>query len=805
MNQQQSRWTPSKTPLRTFSISLLCGAASLAIATTTATTAAAQPPLMRVFDARLAINDGTAVEPSATQRTALWELRREIPNLTVDFDVTTGVARSVRNPIGHLSSPQPGSEARLVALDFISQHRTLLGLGEEDLAAFEISDIVYSKASGTTHLHLRQTWGGIPVYQGQIRISVDHQGRVISLHNAFLPEIAAAVGPQLPALSAAKAVAIVGKDFGFSNLPVEIIENGEGPRAHTRIQRPEISRQEINARLFWLPIRRGAARLVWNFQIATHDMQHYFDLNVDATTGKIWTRFDQVSDAQYRVYAPPVESPQHTTPLPPSDARTVEVDPHDINASPLGWHDTGSASYTILRGNNAYAFEDSDGNGIPSAPEPDCGGSLDCDFPLDLSGSASNYAAAAATNAFYLTNFFHDVQYAYGFDEGAGNFQQNNFANGGVGGDPIDIHIHNSGCNGIFGAPPDGSKGILDLFLCGSQDGAYDNGVTLHELGHSINRRQVGGPSTNCLANQQRPDEGWSDWFALVYTAETGDQGTDVRGIGSWLTGDVPTGTIRTQAYSTDPAINTHTYESISGLSVPHGVGSVWTQALWEVYWALVDTHGFDADLANLGANAGNHRALHYVTEGQKLTPCSPSFVDARDGIVQAAASLNGGADVCILWEAFAAFGLGTDAVSGGSNSTNPTNGYAVPPECGSGNAVPQVTILSPGDGSSSTVGDSVTFTATASDVEDGDLSGNLSWSSSLDGTIGSGASFSTTSLSVGTHSIVAAVTDSGGLAGSDTVQITVNGICLPKGASCTSNSQCCSNRCKGGGNKTCK
>jgi hypothetical protein len=92
------------------------------------------------------------------------------------------------------------------------------------------------------------------------------------------------------------------------------------------------------------------------------------------------------------------------------------------------------------------------------------------------------------------------------------------------------------------------------------------------------------------------------------------------------------------------------------------------------------------------------------------------------------------------------------------------------------GNAAPAVTITGPADGSSSTWGASVGFAATATDVEDGDLSAGLSWNSSLDGAIGSGASFSTSSLSCGVHTIDASVTDSGGLPGSDAITLTVTG-----------------------------
>ena len=51
-----------------------------------------------------------------------------------------------------------------------------------------------------------------------------------------------------------------------------------------------------------------------------------------------------------------------------------------------------------------------------------------------------------------------------------------------------------------------------------------------------------------------------------------------------------------------------------------------------------------------------------------------------------------------------------------------------------------------------------------------GDLGAALQWSSSIDGTIGSGESFTTSSLSQGIHVITASATDSHGEEGSATV-----------------------------------
>ena len=88
-------------------------------------------------------------------------------------------------------------------------------------------------------------------------------------------------------------------------------------------------------------------------------------------------------------------------------------------------------------------------------------------------------------------------------------------------------------------------------------------------------------------------------------------------------------------------------------------------------------------------------------------------------------------------------------------------------------NTAPGVSITGPADGASVVEGTALTFTGTANDNEDGNLSANLTWNSNLDGALGTGASVGAT-LSVGGHTITASVTDSGGLPGSDQITITV-------------------------------
>ncbi|MBL8915978.1 MAG: PKD domain-containing protein, partial [Archangium sp.] len=91
-------------------------------------------------------------------------------------------------------------------------------------------------------------------------------------------------------------------------------------------------------------------------------------------------------------------------------------------------------------------------------------------------------------------------------------------------------------------------------------------------------------------------------------------------------------------------------------------------------------------------------------------------------------------------------------------------------------NQAPTVTITAPTTGSMFTAGTVIAFTGTATDPEDGNLTGAaVRWSSSIDGALGSGVALSLASLSVGTHSISLVATDSGGRTGSASISITVN------------------------------
>lgn len=88
-------------------------------------------------------------------------------------------------------------------------------------------------------------------------------------------------------------------------------------------------------------------------------------------------------------------------------------------------------------------------------------------------------------------------------------------------------------------------------------------------------------------------------------------------------------------------------------------------------------------------------------------------------------------------------------------------------------NTAPTVTITSPANGSTFKADETISFVGSASDLEDGELTAGIVWTSSIDGLIGTGGMVSDV-LSIGTHIITGSVTDDGGMTGSASIGITV-------------------------------
>ncbi len=210
-------------------------------------------------------------------------------------------------------------------------------------------------------------------------------------------------------------------------------------------------------------------------------------------------------------------------------------------------------------------------------------------------------------------------------------------------------------------------------------DGDVDNGIIIHEFTHGISSRLTGGPSSNtCLSSAEQMGEGWSDYYMLMLTQDWAGSNnntgfTTPRTVGTYANGEAPSGDgIRNQKYSTNFAVNNLVYSaSIPGTGLQHSRGEIWCAVLWDMTWNIIQqTNSITANIYTATGTGGNVIALKLVTEGMKLQPCNPGFIDGRDAILKADQLLYGGLYSCAIREAFRRRGMGAFASQGSAMST---------------------------------------------------------------------------------------------------------------------------------------
>lgn len=232
----------------------------------------------------------------------------------------------------------------------------------------------------------------------------------------------------------------------------------------------------------------GAALLpAWHLEVETRGQLHA--VVISAVDGRLLSLVELEASAAhtYRAWAEPVapfrplDSPIGDAALPHPTGLPDGFAPSNVPASLVTLDNAGLSSNdpwlpagaTELSGNNVHAYADLvapdglDGGGdflvAPSA-------AATFDFTYDLtqpSGFATSQHAAAATHAFFVTNWLHDALYDLGFNETARNGQQDNFGRGGLGGDPVDVEVHDYAGrnNALFRTRADGAPSRMQLYV----------------------------------------------------------------------------------------------------------------------------------------------------------------------------------------------------------------------------------------------------------------------------------------------------------------------------------------------------
>jgi Zn-dependent metalloprotease len=583
-------------------------------------------------------------------------------------------------PLSEARWDTPDNNAR----NFLKRQPELFALSDAGVSTLKLNK--EDNDRGTSFLDYSQTVGGIKVFEGEVRVAVNSSGEVLSVREGFL--VNGQTVKLKPILKEeqgiAKAFEYAGKTVSDTLVQTDARATKADPAlfANPVNQTLEDVRSELNV------VRVGdTARLAWHVY-ADVGPDEWYEILVDAHTGELLMRYNlYIFEAQGTVY----------TEDPDAGGRSLVsfVGDTTINTT-AGWMGTS----TVTTGNNVEAYLDTNAD---NAPDANNGTNLsnghafapdqNFTFPFSTAADPRTQQAAVVTNLFYYNNIMHDFSYRLGFTETSGNFQTNNYGRGGTGNDSVRAEAQDgSGTNNAnFATPPDGQRPRMQQYLFTAptpdRDSSVDSDVVFHEYGHGISNRLIGNGSTALSGTQSGAmGEGWSDYWATTIN----NDGV----MGEYVTQNTTRG-IRRAAY-TVPSNTVHdSYADVcAGGCEVHNDGEVWAATLWDLR-------------TQLGAAITDSIVLN----GMKFTPTRPSFLNARDGILQADQNLNGGANRCAIWTVFARHGMGVSAV--GNDGTTHTAATNVPTDCGGGTCTFSINPTSASVAATASTG-SVSVTATA-------------------------------------------------------------------------------------------
>ncbi|HEX2454801.1 MAG TPA: M36 family metallopeptidase [Vicinamibacterales bacterium] len=613
---------------------------------------------------------------------AAAELRRSRTPRGVRLNPNTGTVRVLEAP--GLSRAGNRSAAAVRAL--VSSAADRLGLDANDLASLTPVRDYVSASTGAHHLVFTQTLDGIPVFDGVVSVHVNREGEVLRVNSGAARGAGRQRAAVITAAQAAESAArSIRPELGFSAV---VLGSAAGPASATRFA-PGGFRRDVAVSHVWFPID-GSVRLAWHVELEPDGSPQFYDLVVDAQNGDILLRRNRVKyeNGVGRV----VQS-----------AETQQADPRRPDAMPLGPNGCPPPSNHELRslngqfrdpatvldnsgrlsGNNAHVFR-------RAKPTEGAFGTFDgtqwnFDFPF-------NSADSAETQLFFALNFAHDFFYDLGFDEAAGNFQENNFGRGGLGGDSIVGLARATGRNNAtFQSAPDGANGIISMYLwdgfgCWSQDvdgdgvadidGDYDLDIVLHEYQHGVSQR------LNTVFTGNEADaigEGGGDFFAYSvnnnallaeYSYPDGLRAVNSKGYGDW-------------------------YCLLGFLCEPHDNGEIWANVLWDL------RERFRVDAVRGSQASGVNEAHQLYLDALKLSPPSPTMLDMRDAVLLADALRNPGSptstNYCRIWETFGGRGMGLNATDTQDNGFNQVGAdFTVPSACAAPPSPPVLTVSVP-------------------------------------------------------------------------------------------------------------
>jgi extracellular elastinolytic metalloproteinase len=637
--------------------------------------------------------------------------------LVVDYDEATRLPNFVapQEPGARLSTA-PADSPEDAVTQFIQNRGDLWNLTPEDASTVDVTSV---SRRGLNTVNMIQRVEGKEVFNSDVTAAVSANNEVISVSGQLFPGAAAASQRARAATTTSEEEAIAKAAFDLSDVayeatdfsPAEAAAESEPYRFYQFTSQDEEDPRpffERSVRLKDVMFPLGAGQFVPAYYIELWiEGLPAFSYIIDAVEEPDVLFRRNLTDTvefRYRVFntrdnvSRPEDGPAPGTPHPTGvpdcfqaptiKEKVVHMD-NLLNGDPWLPSDAETTD-----GNNCIAYADLQlPNGLGAG---DILGRVKSQRFFNYKYNHSKPATdpenlqSSIVGMFFHVNWLHDRWYEAGFDEASGNAQKENFGRGGLGSDPILAEGNDfSGTdNANMRTPADGSSPRMQMFVFTgtnpTRTSNFDALITFHEMGHYITNRLIGNASGLINVQGRSMGEGWGDFFAICMTSQsTDDFAEGVFAVGGWT--DLLPGfcdnyyfSIRRYPYTADMTKNPLTFRHISnGVVLPtgppispiaggpnneeHNAGEVWCSALWEVFVNLVSKHQHEE---------AEKRMLAYVIGGLKLTPPSPTFTQARDGIITAVSALNPG-DLPEVWAGFAKRGMGVGAVSPPATSTS--------------------------------------------------------------------------------------------------------------------------------------
>ncbi len=605
-----------------------------------------------------------------------------------------GTPAAVTKAKGRLATGLKGKPETVVRT-YLKKNLTLFSL---TAASVDQLEWVATTRIGDGHVVLlRQKYGSLPAaHDGLISVAVKG-GEVLRVTSSLSPRTEAPAPARL--------------DAGQART---------GALADAKIARDDLDQQRV--RLVAVPMPAAAPRSAYEVVMTSGDTGHPLGYTsyVDAVDGKVLLRENLVNfaenDPHWKVFPatpPPTGADTRQTwcavaatgcarqVLDPATGKPWDVD--GITGRPTFTTTGNSAEAVRLWGDGSPA--------TPAATRPDREyvypfinqwNTSRCD-PAALSSPQQADVDAATANLFAMHNRMHDWSYELGFTEATWNLQKTNTLPYGKGNDAERGNAQQGAAtattrnNANQSTGPDGVQPVTNMYMwqpfAGSAyppcvDGDFDMTVIGHEYTHAISNRMIAGPDTGITSTQGGAmGESWSDLMAMEYLAESGytPRGNTASVIGAYVTGDLATG-IRNYDMAGSP-LNYSDYGYDRGSAV-HSDGEIWSATNYDIRRAFTTRYGAGTRAQQESCAAGttpatecpgNRRWAQLIFDSFLLAASGQvSMLDMRDNMLTADALRFDGANADLLWNAFAARGMGAGASSGPSDA-DPVPSFASP------------------------------------------------------------------------------------------------------------------------------